>query len=145
MDETEELIRREHAAKRPQEPFGLFAIQHPAPSAPRETSENAADALQTPSGRIKRETVARRILGLIASREAGYSSPEIEEAGYYTGTVCARVDDLRFLGLIETSETIRRRSKRGHDASVHFVLAKGRRVVDGLEMMPKTPKRTAAA
>ena len=136
-DEAELARWRENVSRDQVKGLDLFAF--PAPSAPRETSENAADALQTPAGQVKRATVALRILALIASRESGYSSPEIEEAGYYTGTVCGRVDDLRVTGLIDTSETLRRRSKRGHDASVHFVLEKGRRVLAGSDAMPKRP------
>lgn len=107
---------------------GLFAVQHPAPSVPSPASESAADALtHTRKGKDRRATQLHRVLSLIASRESGYTIDEIDaETNLGTGALCARVDDLRTMGWIDTSATIMRKTRRGRSAAVHFATPSGR-------------------
>ena len=107
---------------------GLFEIQFPAPSVPSSSSEAAADRLtHTQRGIYRRAKQLLRVLEVIASRESGYSLDELDgETSLGTGALCARIDDLRTAGLIDTSETIRRKTRRGVMAKVHFVTPAGR-------------------
>ena len=129
-DESELARWQENARKRTAESLpGLFEIQHPAPSQPSLASEQAADSLtHTRKGKERRATQLHRVLALIASRESGFTIDEIDaETNMGTGALCARVDDLRTMGWIDTSGTIMRKTRRGKNASVHFATPAGRR------------------
>lgn len=127
MDEAEDMIRRAHEAKNAPLP-GLFEIQHPAPSVPSAASEAAADHLTfSRRGKDKRALQSLRVLELIASRESGYTIDEIDQAlNIGSGSVCARIDDLRSMGYIDTSTKVFRKTRRGRNAAVQFATVKGR-------------------
>ena len=102
-------------------------IEWPAPSQPSATSEAAADAITTPTGKARREAKLVRLLQLIASRESGYTIDELDaETQLGTGTICPRIDELRLAGFIDTSETVTRPTRRKREAAVHFATIKGR-------------------
>ena len=128
-DEMEELIRREHAAKRPMEPFGLFAIQHPAPSVPSSTSEAQADRLtHTEAGRAQRTTQCDEILLLLSRCESGYTRDELDTAlGYGLGTICARVRWDLIPTFVDESDEITRPTRRRKPAKVLFITPAGRK------------------
>ena len=107
---------------------GLFEIQHPAPSAPTPASESAADALTfTRRGKDRRALQLLQVLECIGSKEAGKTIDELDaETGFGSGSVCARISDLRSAGYIDTSTTIFRKTRRGKNAAVNFITAKGR-------------------
>ena len=125
-DEAEEMRRKTRPVMAPI--GGLFEIQHPAPSQPAPASEAAADSLtMTRRGKDRRATQLLRVLALIGSRESGYTIDEIDyETGLGSGSICARIDDLRTMGYIDTSETIKRKTRRQFPASVQFITTKGR-------------------
>lgn len=126
-DETEAMIQRANAAKSAPLP-GLFEIQHPAPSQPAPASEHAADALTfTEKGRNRRAKQLLTILALIGSRDCGYTGDEIDavtNAG--SGSITARVDDLRTMQYIVTRHDISRKTRRGKPAAVQMITDKGR-------------------
>lgn len=129
IDEAEEMRRRDLARRRnTPELGGLFEIQHPAPSVPSPASEHAADALTfTEKGRNRRAKQLLQVLEIIGSRESGYTGDEIDAAlGLGSGSICARIDDLRGMGYIDTSETIKRKTRRQFPAAVQFITPKGR-------------------
>ena len=122
FDEAEELVRRAN-----EEPFGLFAIQHPAPSVPSATSEAAADALTfTAEGKARRATQNMTILALLCSRESGYTRDELDAAtNFGLGTICARVKwDLMPTYVAETDQT--RPTRRRKPATVLVITDAGR-------------------
>lgn len=126
-DETEHerAVRLRHL----RQPIGgLFEIQHDAPSAPSPASEAAADALtHTKRGKNTRAIQLLHVLACIASKEAGKTIDEIDlETGLGSGSICARISDLRAHGYIDTSATIFRKTRRGKNAAVNFATVKGR-------------------
>ena len=128
-DESELARWQENARKRTAESLpGLFEIQHPAPSQPSPASEAVADALpMTRRGKDKRALQLLRVLECIAEKEAGKTIDEIDvELGIGSGSACARIDDLRVMGYIDTSTVIFRKTRRGRNAAVQFVTPKGR-------------------
>jgi hypothetical protein len=126
-DEAEDMARR--ARERKAAPTtGLFEVRFPAPSGPAPASEAAADHLtMTRRGKDKRARQALRVLELIASRESGFTIDEIDSAlNIGSGSACARIDDLRTMGYIDTSTTVFRKTRRGRNAAVQFATIKGR-------------------
>jgi hypothetical protein len=124
FDESEHMRTRPVSA-----PIGgLFEICHPAPSVPSPASESAADALTlTRRGKDRRALQLLHVLECIGSKEAGKTIDEIDlETGLGSGSVCARISDLRTMGYIDTSATIARKTRRGKNAAVNFITVKGR-------------------
>ena len=103
----------------------------PAPSVPSPTSEAAADAFETPAGRQRAAIVRMRMLRIIGSSERGATSDELGATMQIgSGTVCPRVTELRAAGLIDTSEEIRRPTRTGKSAAVHFITPAGRQKLE---------------
>lgn len=98
----------------------------PTPSVAVDTSEAAADALDTTEGRKRKTSLRMRMLRVIASRESGFSDDELEaEFGLPGNTICPRRLELVTAGYLDTS-ALTRPTRKGRQAHVHFCTAKGR-------------------
>lgn len=112
------------------QPVSVAQVQFDAPSAPTPSSEAAADALSTPSGKARRQSQNRRLLALLAARESGYTREELAEAsGIPINVICARVHDCAAMGWLDKSSEITRLTKTGSKASVLFITSQGRAVL----------------
>ena len=120
VDPGEQVSARRKRAAAPLSGPNLWDA--PAPSVPRPTSEDAADA----QGKTKRAIDRITILRALAWQSEGLTRDQIaEDTGISPNTVRPRIVELVVLGLVSDTR-IKRLTQTGSPAAVCEITAKGR-------------------